>query len=204
MQPLYSSRPVWTTGDGWYAIGHGDSTEVVVRANEGHEMLRIRMPRRRRAVTEEDRIEAADWRTAGFALTRSSYRERVREGRVEDRRRAREEVLGEVLIHNADSVPRVRGAYGAGRCLFLSGFRPADWYDGTSLTWVVIDVEEAVVLGTVRLRPPPDGSLPEFPEFSQFGAAARDFDEEYAFTFRRMADGAAAVERFRLPFDCRS
>jgi hypothetical protein len=203
VQPLFSGRPVWTTGDGWYAIGHGDSTEVVVRDREGVIFLRIRIPARRRLVTEGDRADAADWRAAGVALTNSGYMERYRTGGAALRRRIRESMVsGADLTATADSIPHVTAAYGAGPCLFLSGFGPDDWQDGTSLTWVVLNVRERVVAGTIRLRPPLDGSFPEFPAYSRNGAAVRDFDRHFAFTFRRMADGAAAVERFRLPDFC--
>jgi hypothetical protein len=202
VQPLFSARPVWTTGRGWYATGHGDSTEVVVRGTGGDVLLRIRTPPRRSPVSEADRIEAADWNTASTILTSMGARERMRSRGPSGPRRAREGTLSRILLFNADSIPMITGAYGSGDCLFLSGFRPGDWQDGTSLTWVVIDVRAPALLRVIRLRPPPEGSLPDFPEFSQFGAAVRDFDRGFAFTFRRMADGAAAVERFPLPDRC--
>lgn len=203
VQPLFAGRPVWATGDGWYAIGHGDSTEVVVRENDGNVLLRIRTPRRRRPVTEDDRIAVADWHLARTFVPKNSYgMSRLRSGGQDVLRSNREATLSRIFHHYADSIPMITGLYGSGDCLYLSGFRPEDWHDGTSLSWVVIDVRSPALMGTIRLRPPQEGTLPEFPEYSQHGAAVRDFDGRFALTFRRMADGVGAAERFPLPHRC--
>lgn len=202
-QPVFSARPIWATGDGWYAISHGDSTEVVVRTTAGRQMLRIRYPARRRAVSDEDRRTFANW---GIVSTFNDS-----PSSVENARQRGAAVLAQLqdwwstAWRFADSIPTVTAAYGAGKCLFLSGYRPADWFDGTSLTWVVIDVEEGRVLSTLRLRPPEEGSLPRdrmFAKYVEQGAAVRDFDGEFAFTFRRMSDDVPAVERFPLGLPC--
>ncbi len=202
-QPIFSGRPVWATGEDWYAIGHGDSTEVVVRDTIGLPFLRVRMPNRRRAISEGDRRAFGNWGVAATFTDSPASMERARERGAS--------VL--VQLHDwwmnaweyADSIPTVTAAYGTGKCLFLSGFRASDWHDGTSLTWVVIDVRTGRVLRTIRLREPIEASLPSdrfFSKYLQHGAVVRDFDGEFSFTFRRMADDAPVIERFPLSLRC--
>jgi hypothetical protein len=71
----YASRPVWATGADWLAVGHGDSTKVVVRRFDGEPLLDIRWPARRREVREEDMREAAKWMLAYQILQASNSRE---------------------------------------------------------------------------------------------------------------------------------
>jgi len=206
-QPLFSGAPVWATGEGWYAIGHGDSTDVVVRNTDREVFLRVRPPRRRRPVSHQDKVEAANWVMTAAVLYTPRILDWIKDDPSElewgQNRFINDPDNG---IHFADSIPLVSAAFGSGRCLFLSGFSAADWSDGTSLTWLVIDVLEAEVISTIRLRPPPHGTLPperDFLPFSQHGAAVRDIDGSFAFTTLRMPDGAPAVERYPLSLPCK-
>src|SRR5690606_30083619 len=49
-QPLFSGRPVWAAGNGWLALGHGDSSHVEVRGLAGETLLRVRWPAARSLV----------------------------------------------------------------------------------------------------------------------------------------------------------
>src|SRR5690606_16196364 len=73
-QPLFSGRPVWAAGNGWLALGHGDSSHVVVRSLAGDTLLRVRWPAARSLVTDTARIEAAIWTVAYRVLdTREAW-----------------------------------------------------------------------------------------------------------------------------------
>ena len=62
------------------------------------------------------------------------------------------------LMPFADSVPEPMAAYAAGRCLWLSGFAPGDYFDGTSLTWIGIDTEGGRLWRVIRI-PRHDGHV---------------------------------------------
>lgn len=194
-QKLYVARPVFAAGDGWLATGHGDSAHVTVRSFEGDTLLRVRWPARRRAPTDEEKVEAAQWilaiRVANFPISR-----RMAE---EESRRERQEGIRVTAFEDtpfADSVPYLTAAYGHGNCLFLSGFSAEDWPEGTGLTWLVIDVRRGVLEAVLRFRPERAGE-PLF--FEREGAAMREFTARHAYTMSRDADGLFYVHRYTLP-----
>lgn len=200
-QPLFSARPVWAVGEGWLALGHGDSSQVVVRSLHSADTLAvIRWPARRDGVTEDDRIEAAKWVVASRILRFSAPREEFAKQSPLQLRRGIEWEASEV-IEFAELAPTVTALYGAGNCLFLAGYSPRDWGDGTALTWVAVNVREGSLQGVFRLVPP----APAKPmELDRRGAAVRAFDTRYAYTIHLDGDGVGHVNRYRLPtsIDC--
>src|SRR5690606_22067860 len=60
-QPLFSGRPVWAAGRGWLALGHGDSSHVVVRSLAGDTLVLVRWPGARSPIGDADRTDGALW-----------------------------------------------------------------------------------------------------------------------------------------------
>src|SRR5690606_21918312 len=56
-QPLFSGRPVWAAGNGWLALGHGDSSHVVVRSLAGDTLVLVRWPGTRSPIGAANRTE---------------------------------------------------------------------------------------------------------------------------------------------------
>lgn len=166
-QPLYSGRPVWTTGDGWSAIGHRDLSSITVRWFSGAPDLVIRLPGDRVEITLEDRIHGAKWFNASYVvsageaarkLLESASPQDIEEGMREDARNT----------PFPRCVPTVTALFGYANCLFASGFSPRDWHDGTSMTLVVIDVASGAIDDVIRLPKPAGSPMP----LKRHGAAA--------------------------------
>lgn len=194
-QKLFVSRPVFATGDGWLATGHGDSTKVTIRSFGEDTLLVVRWPARRRAPADGDKAAAARW-ILGIRAANSPTSRQMME---EDSRRGRQEGLRITAFEHtpfADSVPYLTAAYGLGACLFLSGLSSEDWPEGTGLTWLVIDVGRKEVEGVLAFSPRPEG---EPLAFGPQGAAMRDFTVRHAYTMTRDGDGLFYVHRYALP-----
>lgn len=194
-QAPFAARPVWTTGDGWIALSHGDSSHVLVTALSGDTLLVLRWPRQRRPISDEDRTEAARWLLSLRAVNYSRSATIYEHWSVRQRREAVRQVIELELSPSSNLAPTVTAAYGAGDCLFLSGFAPADWIDGTALTWIAVNVRKGTLERVLHLRPAGE-RLP----YGQFGAAVRDFGEHFAYTYvRDYSEGRFVVQRYRLP-----
>lgn len=197
-QPLFAGRPVWAAGDGWLALGHGDSTQLVVRDLAGDTTLIIRWPEDRLAVSDADRREAA----LGVIVQRLLNSGNVQKFLESESRPTLRAVIERELEHHlafAELAPTVTAAYGSGHCLFMAGYDPADWPDGTSLTWLALDLRDGRIAGAFRLSPTPLTLRGSRLELRRQSAAVRDFDPGFAFTTSRGRDGTTVVERFRLP-----
>lgn len=194
-RPLFSPRPVWTTGDGWIALSHGGSSQAVVRRPDGDTLAIVRWPRRRPAVSERDKIEAARWLVALRIINSTESRELWQRASRRERKRGIEFEAFEVQP-SADSVPTITAAYGVRSCLFIAGHNPRDWPDGTALTWLVLDVQGGRLEGVLRV-PAPAVTKPL--ELGRVGAAVREFDARYVYVYSRDGDGVFFVERYRLP-----
>lgn len=194
-EPLYSGRPVWTTGEGWIALGHGDSTTITIRSFEGDTLLVLGLPARRERIQDHDRLEAARW---GIAIRMIDYPRSRRRIEMDSPKELREGIRYDVenFLSYADSVPHLTAAYAAGQCLFLAGHDPSDWADGTSLTWTAVNVRTATLEGIFRLEPPQEATLPLL---ERRGAAVRDFDRHFAYVTFRDDDGLSTITRYRLP-----
>lgn len=194
-EPLFAGRPVWAAGDDWIAIGHGDSTSMVIRGLDGGILARLHFPARREPVGEEDRLEAARWGMAIRFIDHSTSRE-MAEGL--SRRKLREAAAydAEHFLFFADVMPTVSAAYAYGQCLFLAGPSATDWADGTALTWIAVNVAQGTVEGVLRLDPPRESVLPRL---ERKGTAVRDFDDRWAYVIHRDEDGLSYAQRYRLP-----
>ena len=197
-QPLFSGRPVWAAGNGWLALGHGDSSHVEVRGLAGETLLRVRWPAARSLVTDTARIEAAIWTVAYRVLdTREAwafFERETRKGWAEGVASDAENYLS-----FAEQAPTITAAFGAGACLFLAGFAPRDWVDGTSLTWVAVNVESAEVEAVFRLAPPVLTLKGRHLRVERRGGAVSEIDGRFAFVIARNDDGAFVVQRYPLP-----
>lgn len=195
-QPLFSGRPVWTVGEGWLALGHGDSTGITIRDFDGDTLLHLRLPERRERLQDHDRLEAARWGIDIRALNGSDYRRRIEEVPARELQREGPKYDVEHFFSFADSIPHLTAAYAADQCLFLAGYHPSDWPDGTALTWVAINVRTSSLEGVFRFEPP---SAARLPFFDRVGAAVREFDRRYAYLTFRDDDGLSTIARYRLP-----
>jgi hypothetical protein len=197
-QPLFSGRPVWATGEGWIALGHGDSTRVVVRGFQGDTSLIITWPESRHDVTEADKINASKWILAIRIMNRPESLT-IYEGISPGEREHAVDNTAFNLTPFAKVAPTVTAAYGYRKCLFLSGFSSEDWVDGTSSTWIVINVDKKTIEGVIRIPESDSAGL----KFDRHGVLVRDFDDRFVFTVARDRDGVFLLRRYRLPgIDC--
>lgn len=182
VQPLYSPRPVWATGAGWLAVGDGRTPAIEVRpvgSGSAHR-LTIRWPQGSRPVTKSDRHATADWgiqyTLQNFASARQNYGQMSRS----DQRASVDQL--ESLLPFAPTTPEVVAAFGAGRCLWLSGFAPGDHLDATGLTLVAIDVIAGSLKGVVQVP--------------RTGSRIRHVSASSIVTSYFDADGLTRIERY--------
>jgi hypothetical protein len=71
--------------------------------------------------------------------------------------------------------------------------------DGTSLTWVVVNVESAEVETVFRLAPPVLTLEGQHLHVERHGGAVSEIDGRFAFVIARNDDGAFVVHRYPLP-----
>lgn len=194
-EPLFAGRPIWVAGDGWLALGHGDSTGVAIRDYDGKALLDLRWPERRERLQDHDHLEAARWWVAFMALNSSYSRRAVAKASA---RELRKELRFDVenVLSFPDSIPHLTAAYAVDQCLFLAGYNPSDWADGTALTWVAVNVRTGTLEGVFRFEPPRAARLPCL---ERCGAAVREFDQRYAYLTFRDDDGLSTIARYRLP-----
>ena len=138
-QHWYAGRPLWTTGDGWLARGHGDSSAIVVRSLNGHTMLIVHLASDRAPITQHDRELFADWFYNEDVRKNTSvkWQEAIR-NRLSRRR------FTEMTVEAtpwADLAPTATALYGDGKCLWIAGFAQDDYPTGRSLTWLAVNVE---------------------------------------------------------------
>lgn len=195
-QPLFSSRPVLAAGRSWIASGQGSARRIEVRDSSGELKAVLSWPYDRLPVTDTDRLEAAKWIVA-LRVTNSPDSRSVFESHSRRRRRQGIETTAFEYTTFADSTPMVAAAFGAGRCLFLAGHRAEDFVDGTSATWLVVDVENGAYLGAFRLQP--DHTL----VLERRGLAVRSVSKASVLALHRDDLGSSYLERFDLPnFGC--
>jgi len=184
-QPLFAGQPAWATGRGWIALAHGDSNVIDVYDADWRRFHEVRWPRAAVAVSDEDKLAAADWilkiRIDNFSESRRLYEQASRR----ERREARYGTAFD-LTRFADHLPQLTGLYGVGRCLLIAGFAAIDHHDGHAQTMMVIDVDSGELQDVVRLGREP-------------GARIKAFDAQAAYGIRRVRDGVSVVERYPLP-----
>lgn len=182
-EPLFSARPHWAVGDDWYALAEGSTPEVRVFRKDGHLHSLVRWPRTITPVSEQDKLTAAST-TAEYSVRSSEEVRRQLEG-MSHAQREEANLLFLPLLSFAEEVPQITGLYGAGECLWMSGFNPKDFLDGTSLTWVGINVRTGELIPPVRIP----GS----------DVRVRHFDREAVYTKEFTEEDVQTVVRYPLP-----
>lgn len=186
-QPMYAHRPVWTAGAGWFALGHGNQSYIEVRFLNGSQPLTIlRWPNEPRSVSDDEVEAAVSW------MQDLEYRflSKGDSLRAASQRRSRREKRRLVEFHKElwswpEMVPQIKAVYGAGSCLWLAGFSAADYADGTSLTWVVINLI--------------DGGLQKVIRIPRRGSRVRHVDKGAIYTSFRDDMSVDYLERYTVP-----
>lgn len=183
IEAFYSARPLWDSFmDGYLAIAHGDSSSAVVLRG-GDTLAVVDWPRSRVEITEADRLANANWEADVQLWSSSDFGDSW----LRLPKFARNRILNRYVESHpewfAHEHPQVAALYAAGRCIFLAGSNARDAYDGTSLTWWVIDVfsGEDVVLRLPRR-----------------GTRVRDVSATHIYTTFRDSDGVWYVERYPI------
>lgn len=186
--PLWSPLPVWTAGDGWIAVAADGSLPVieVVDARDLSHVLSIGWPDSRAKIDDEEQLLYADWyieervlKLGDEAMLRNYHRTSARE-----RRRSREIIVNEYTLIS-ERRPEVMAGYGAGRCLWLSGFNPVDQVSGVARTWVGINTETKALEGVVHIP--------------RRGSRVRAFGREAVYTSYFDSTAVSILERYDLP-----
>ncbi len=180
--PLFFSRSVWAFGTGWVAVAHAGDTVLNIFASAGRRLVQVRWPRASPPrVSRADRLTFARW-VAEYAVRDASARMRANIAEIPKREVERQIEWFAGVMPFADSVPELMAAYAAGNCLWLSGFAPADYIDGTSLTWIGIDVANGLLWKVIRI-PRRDGRV-------------RHMDVQGAYVSYRDSLGLTHLERY--------
>ncbi len=148
-EPLFSARPHWAVGDDWYALAEGNAPEVRVFRKDGRLLSLIRWPRVIEPISEQDKLTAAAT-TADYSMRSSEEVRRQLEG-MSNAQREEANRLFLPLLSFAEEAPQISAIHAAGQCLWMSGFNPRDFLDGTSLTWVGINVHTGELFPPVRI-----------------------------------------------------
>lgn len=146
---IYASRPLLATGWGWFALAHGQRARIDVRTLAGADRAVIRWIPVPRPISDSDRLIRARW-SAEYTL-RFDAAARRNFDRASSRDRDRQLRLHAGRLPFADEAPEVMALYGAANCLAISGFAPADSPDGTSRTWVVVNIISGALQGVFRI-----------------------------------------------------
>ncbi len=182
-QPIWAGRPLWTTGEGWIAYGQGTDTTLTVRFSDG-DTLQVTWPADSRRISEADQRQFIDWmRVQGEKRLSEEQRKEFMPQTRRDKEATIRRLLGE-LIYSTTS-PAVTGLLGAGPCLFLSGFGPADNPRARANSIVVVDVRVPELLGVVRIDRP--------------GARLREATTSALISSHEDDDGLWVLERYPLP-----
>lgn len=148
---VYGPRRLWASGNGWFATADAATSSVVV---SGRGWTRqITWPSLGQAIESRDRIRAAEWLAFYTIRENRAARLRAAEMSAGERRDALSIFAGRLSF--AARAPELMAMYGAGDCLWLSGWAPKDSRDGTSQTWIGLNVRAPFAATVVRL-PRPD------------------------------------------------
>lgn len=149
---LFSARPLWAAGSGWLAVAHGDSAYIRVTTFGQTPELVIAWPKRRSAITQDQRLAAGHWAAVytarAFPVTATKF-EHMSEARMREVERL---YLG--YLSFADSMPMVQSLFGAGNCLWATTFEPAMFFDGTGTTLVGLNLTNPATVIATRMQLP--------------------------------------------------
>lgn len=176
-QPVFSSRPLFAAGDGWWGSGHGDSARFVIHSD--NRISSISLYEKSRRVNKKDKREWFSWNWDIVRTQDSDLGWLDRLGRGKYYRGLAEN------FRFQPRTPIVTSAFGLGKCLLVAGFAPHDQVSGVSLTWDVIDVQTKRLLTRVRIP--------------RRSAHVRDVDGFGMYTTRRDENGVFLVERWQWP-----
>ncbi len=182
-EALFSARPIFAAGEGWYALGHGDSAAVSVVFPATGKQVRIVWPSEDEPISETEKLHAAHWASVYTARAFTDAREQFASMSAVKRREAEKLYLG--FLQFAEKAPQLSAAHGSGRCLWLSGLSASDFFDGTGSTWIGINVAEGKLVGIVKTP----GVDQRIRHVSGRGFYAKQFDD----------DDEAVLVRYRLP-----
>ncbi len=186
--PLFSPRPVWTVVGDRLALGHGTDSSIVIAGSESDSPVVISWPAAGSVVSDADQLRAGQWVVDITLRFASSQRQRewARRPAAEREQLVRENTD---LLPFSDRAPEIVAAYGAGSCLWMAGFAPDDYIDGTSRTWVAINIAQQAVAGIVWIP--------------RVGGRTRHVDEHAFYVSYRDEDAVQHLERYPLAnVDC--
>jgi hypothetical protein len=150
-QQTFASRPSWTTGTGWTAVGHGNQNEIQIWCGETTKPCAlIRWSPHRRPLRQDEKEAHVEWLFRyEMAIAEGDHLGRLRNlSNREKESLVRRQIE---IMEFADSVPHVTDMRGVGNCLFLTGFNPEDTYRGVSATWVAIHLSERRIAAVFRV-----------------------------------------------------
>lgn len=187
--PLYSGRPLWASGDGWFATAQGDSPRIDIWTQGGEHAYAIRWRPASLPVTDDNRMEFAELAVEA-ALEEDAEFERMWRWLPPPIKRSHLRTYLERNTHwFADAFAEVAAVYGVGRCLFVAGYRADDYLDGTARTLLAVDVQARRVAGIVHVP--------------RTSARIREIGEESIYVSDRNDQGVWQLERFAHGIACR-
>ncbi|MFN2316322.1 MAG: hypothetical protein ABR602_06525 [Gemmatimonadales bacterium] len=151
--------------------------------HQGALLAIIRWPPSRRVVTDDDRLAAASF--AAIYNARNSEEVRQQFATMTRTEYAEAVQMHLPMMSFAAVAPEVTALYGAGQCIWISGFRGQDNLDGTAGTWVGVNVRTGQVAAIIRL-PGPDIRVRHLSRSAVFGKVFG-------------ADGEQLITRYSLP-----
>lgn len=181
----YQARPMWASGRGWLAWGHGSESHVTVV--RGADTTIIVWPHDSRPLGAPEWTAYHEWRLEGAHRLESP-------GKIEEWVSLAvpwKALRAETAEWQGDTErPQIAGLIGYGACLGLLGFRPNDGPHAESRTVVLIHLGD------------PEASVVVRPETEPGFIRAVDAHALYYLAIGE--DGVRAIERFPLPagFSC--
>jgi len=181
--PIFAPRALVAVGGGWTATSVGDTGAVDIDREGRRAALRIDWRGARQAISQSNRLEVGHWLLRAAIAGSEQARSTAAKMSASQRDAAEQQFLQRISF--ADSIPQITAMYGAGHCLWLAGFAPRDYVDGTSHTWISIDVTHDTIGTVVRIP--------------RVGARVRHIDRRAIYATYFDADGVEHVERYPLP-----
>lgn len=180
--PLFSPRSLWTTGEGWWAVAHGDSARVTILDHQGRTRGVVQWPTEEIPVSPADRHAYARFGLEAEMKVSPDFARQVQSASRREVQHQMEKYLSANAYQISERAAQVTALYGGSRCLFMAGYRSTDGMDGTARTWVAVDVSTMKLAGILRL--------------SNSGERVRDFSDAAVYTTLMDDDGTWRVRRY--------